>query len=74
MKIQLTEKQVSLLGWAATAITISSFTVSDMSMLRFINLAGCFAWICYGLLRKDKPVIATNFMIAAIHLFKLIYI
>lgn len=72
MKINLSANQISALGWAATCITILSFTVSDMLWLRVINLAGCFTWILYGLLRKDKPIIATNFLIAAIHFIKLI--
>ena len=71
MKIEMSPKQISTLGWVATAITILSFTVSDMLWLRMINLAGCFTWILYGLLRKDKPIIATNFLIAAIHFIKL---
>jgi EamA domain-containing membrane protein RarD len=71
MKINLSPKQISALGWAATCITILSFTVSDMLLLRIINLAGCFTWITYGLLRKDKPIIATNFLIAVIHFIKL---
>jgi len=70
MNVKFSEKQVALLGWIATAITISSFAVPD-DWLRIINLGGCFTWIVYGLLRKEKPVIATNFMIAAIHLYKL---
>lgn len=64
-------KQISFLGWLATAITILSFTVSDMLWLRLINLAGCFTWVVYGLLRKDKPIIVTNFLIATIHFIKL---
>ena len=71
MKIDMSPKQISTLGWVATTITILSFTVSDMLWLRIINLAGCCTWIFYGLLRKDKPIIATNFLIAAIHFIKL---
>lgn len=55
-------------GWTATVITMVSFLFSNMLWLRIVNIVACMTWIGYGFMKIDFPVIATNAMIALIHL------
>lgn len=58
---------VDIIGWAATLLTLLSFMFSKMTTLRLINFIGCAFWVGYGFLLKSNQVIATNVVIATIH-------
>jgi hypothetical protein len=60
---------VSILGYLATLVTISSFLISDMFKLRVCNTFGCILWISYGLIQSDTPIILVNCLIMLIHLW-----
>jgi hypothetical protein len=57
-----------IIGWLATAITMLSFAVNKMLLLRSLNLIACLVWITYGFLEQTNPIIVTNAVIACIHL------
>lgn len=69
--MKLSAKHIAIIGWLATILTILSFTFSDMSLLRIINMSACVTWIVYGFYRKDNPMMVTNFIIALVHLVKI---
>ena len=60
---------VSILGYLATLVTISSFLITDMLRLRVVNTFGCILWISYGLIQSDTPIILVNCLIMLIHLW-----
>ena len=60
---------VSILGYLATLVTISSFLISDMFRLRLCNTLGCLLWLGYGVIQWDTPIILVNCLIMLIHLW-----
>jgi hypothetical protein len=58
-----------IIGWGATAVTMISFTLNRMLYLRIVNISACIIWIVFGIIKKENPIIATNAMIALIHIF-----
>ena len=59
---------IETLGWAAMATTVLSFLPKDEIRIRSINSVACVFWITYGLLVKQPPVYAVNFIVLLIHL------
>lgn len=59
--------QVEIIGWLATTLTLSSFIMKEMVILRTLNLFGALAWTCYGIAISNNPMIITNFVIILIH-------
>jgi hypothetical protein len=60
---------IELLGYIATIGTLLSFTQKDMVRLRIVNGTAAILWIIYGILIMSIPVIITNSMIVAIHIY-----
>jgi hypothetical protein len=60
---------IELLGYIATIGTLLSFTQKDMDRLRMVNGTAAILWIIYGVLIMSIPVIITNGMIVAIHIY-----
>lgn len=58
-----------VIGYVATALTLSSFLFTDMVKLRTINLIGCLGWTAYalGLPGNAQPILVVNVTIAGIH-------
>lgn len=59
--------QSDIIGWLATLLTLSSFIIGDMVMLRVLNFLGALAWTCYGIFLNNNPMIFTNVTIMLIH-------
>ncbi len=54
---------IALLGWAATAVFVSSYFFRRPSMLRGLQMFGSVLWMTYGLLIKAPPVIVANVLV-----------
>lgn len=61
----------SIIGWLATALTLSSFMVKDIMKLRLVNSIGAITWVIYGIMIVNYPVIFTNLFILVIHMIYL---
>lgn len=59
---------IDLLGWAATAAVVISFTIKDMLRLRIVNGTGSLLWLMYGGLRGDMPLLVVNILILIAHI------
>lgn len=59
--------ETDVIGWVATALTLSSFIMKEMILLRALNFFGAFAWTCYGIAISNNPMIITNLCIVFIH-------
>ena len=68
--MKISERQIAMIGWIATVLTVASFTFPEF-WLRIINSIACVVWIAYGFLRRDKPMMVTNFFIAGVHMVKI---
>lgn len=51
-----------IIGWAATAITISSYFSNNSRKLRLVQLTGSLVWIAYGLALQSYPVVIANIL------------
>lgn len=61
------------IGYAATAVLLSSFTMKTLKSLRIINSVACFMFIVYGILLSWAwPIIISNAAIFAINIYYLI--
>ncbi len=50
-------------GWAATAVFVTSYTFKDPGMLRRVQMLGAAIWIGYGVLMQAPPVIVANILV-----------
>jgi hypothetical protein len=53
------------LGWAATAVFVSSYFCTRPGTLRGVQMAGALMWILYGILIGASPVIVANALVFA---------
>lgn len=53
------------LGWAATAVFVSSYFHTRPSRLRQTQMAGCVLWMVYGTLMHAAPVVVANLLVLA---------
>lgn len=61
------------IGYAATAVLLSSFTMKTLKSLRIINSVACLMFIVYGILLSWAwPIIISNAAIFAINIYYLI--
>jgi hypothetical protein len=51
------------LGWAATAVFVSSYFCARATALRRMQMIGALMWIAYGLLMHAAPVIVANLLV-----------
>ena len=51
------------LGWAATAVFVSSYFCTTPRTLRGVQMAGALMWIAYGILLGASPVIVANALV-----------
>ena len=60
------------IGYIATIILLSSFTMKTLKSLRIVNSIACMLFIVYGLKISSTPVILSNAAIFGINLYYLI--
>jgi hypothetical protein len=53
------------LGWAATAVFVSSYFFAKPAALRAAQMLGAILWIVYGVLISAVPVVAANALVFA---------
>ena len=51
------------LGWAATAVFVTSYFCARDRALRAVQMAGALMWIAYGVLIGASPVIVANALV-----------
>jgi hypothetical protein len=54
---------VEYLGWAATAVFVSSYFCARAETLRRVQMAGAAMWIAYGVVIAAPPVIVANVLV-----------
>lgn len=53
------------LGWAATAVFVSSYFMSRPETMRGVQVAGALIWMVYGAAIGATPVIVANVLVCA---------
>jgi hypothetical protein len=61
-----------VLGWAAAALTLLSFSCSDILRLRYVALSANAAFIAYGFTAKLWPVLALHFVLVPVNVWRLV--
>jgi hypothetical protein len=56
---------IDYLGWAATAVFVSSYFFDRPEVLRAVQMGGAVVWIIYGVLLGAIPVVAANVLVFA---------
>lgn len=69
MEINFTE----IIGYIASAIVLLSFFMRNIKTLRFVNSAGCFFFVIYGILLGSIPIIITNVAILLVNGYYLFF-
>ena len=54
---------IEYLGWAATAVFVSSYFCARADTLKRVQMAGAAMWIAYGLFIGAVPVVAANLLV-----------
>jgi hypothetical protein len=57
-------------GWAATAVFVGSYFVRPSRLLA-VQLAGALAWLAYGVITRQAPVVVSNVVVAGAAAFRL---
>lgn len=61
-------------GYAATVILLSSFTMKTLDSLRVVNSVACLMFIIYGILLSWAwPIVISNAAIFVINMYYLIF-
>jgi hypothetical protein len=56
-------RPVEYLGWAATAVFVSSYFCARAETLKRVQMAGAAMWIAYGVVIGAAPVIVANLLV-----------
>jgi hypothetical protein len=56
---------VESLGWAATAVFVSSYFCARPQTLKRVQMVGAAMWIAYGLTIGSVPVVVANLLVLA---------
>lgn len=64
---------VEIMGFAGSALIITSLAMRSMGWLRLVGLAGAVTFIIYGLSLSAWPVVATNTATAMLHVYHLCF-
>ena len=62
---------VHLVGFTGSALIVMSVTMTTLTRLRVVGLAGGLAFVAYGVLLGAWPVVVTNAVTASINIFHL---
>jgi hypothetical protein len=54
---------IDYLGWAATAVFVSSYFCTGDGLLRRMQMAGAIMWMAYGALMHAAPVFVANLLV-----------
>jgi hypothetical protein len=54
---------IEYLGWAATAVFVSSYFCARANTLKRVQMAGAAMWIAYGVSIGAVPVVAANLLV-----------
>jgi hypothetical protein len=54
---------IDLLGWAATAVFVSSYFFASPVLLRGAQMLGAVLWMSYGIFIGAAPVIVANVLV-----------
>ncbi len=63
---------IDILGYAAMAVLLISFTMKNVIKLRIINSIGCLLFTVWGIYIQEWPVVITNVSIILINLYYLL--
>jgi hypothetical protein len=56
---------VDYLGWAATAVFVSSYFCPSAHALRRVQMIGAVMWMAYGAVMHAAPVVVANLLVLA---------
>lgn len=62
---------VEWIGYLAQSFILLSFLVSNLKVLRIVNIIGGIGWTSYGLYVGSSSIIIGNILMILIHIFKL---
>ena len=62
---------VEVIGYIATAFVLASFMVSDLRVLRVVNILGGIGWMVYGTIMVSSSIFIGNLLMVLIHMYKL---
>jgi uncharacterized protein with PQ loop repeat len=65
----MTNKQIEMIGYAASVALVVSFAIDDFVTFRIVNSIGALLFIIYGILKKALPVTITNLFVLGLNLF-----
>jgi hypothetical protein len=54
---------VDYLGWAATAVFVSSYFCASTHALRRLQMIGAVMWMAYGVVMHAAPVFVANLLV-----------
>lgn len=54
------------IGWAATAMTVTSYFCRNPRTLRMVQAVAAVVWMTYGVMIGAKPIIAANVLVAGV--------
>jgi hypothetical protein len=54
---------IDYLGWAATAVFVSSYFFDRAEVLRAVQMIGAIMWIAYGVVLGALPVVVANVLV-----------
>ena len=54
---------VEYLGWAATAVFVSSYFCRRADVLKRVQMLGALMWAAYGFFIEASPVIVANLLV-----------
>jgi hypothetical protein len=56
---------VDYLGWAATAVFVSSYFCTRAEALRRVQMVGAVMWMAYAIVMHAAPVFVSNLLVLA---------
>lgn len=62
---------VEIIGYIATVFILASFMVSEIKILRVVNILGGLAWMVYGAIIASSSIFIGNLLMVLIHMYKL---
>lgn len=57
------------MGWAATAVSLSSYLFRSTVTLRRVQALASAIWIIYGLLIHAQPLVAANVLVGGVAMY-----
>lgn len=60
-----------IVGYAAMAILMFSFTLKNLTKLRMVNTVACVLFVVYGFLLDSYPIVISNAFIVCVNVYYL---